>query len=196
MLPSMREPRILDIGCGSGIPTLELARLSQGEVIGIDIDQPALERFVRKIEEAGLTSRVQALNCSMFDMDFQDESFGIIWAEGSIHEIGFATGLRQWRRLAKKGGFLVIHDERGDVGEKLAQIVESGYELVGHFALDEATWWTEYFAPLEALIGEYRIRCADDPEVLEELGQAQENLDTFKQHSQSTTSAYFVMKKP
>ena len=31
MLSQMDKPRILDIGCGSGAPTLELARLSQGE---------------------------------------------------------------------------------------------------------------------------------------------------------------------
>ena len=37
MLPQINKPRILDIGCGSGVPTLELARLSNGEIIGIDI---------------------------------------------------------------------------------------------------------------------------------------------------------------
>ena len=53
MLPQMDRPRILDIGCGSGIPTLELARLSQGEVIGIDIDQPALDKFDIRTRQAG-----------------------------------------------------------------------------------------------------------------------------------------------
>ena len=112
MLPQMDRPRILDIGCGAGIPTLELARLSQGEIIAIDIDQPALDIFARKIEEAGLTHRVQAINCSIFDMDFPDESFDIIWSEGSIYAIGFERGLREWRRLLKPGGFIVVHDEQ------------------------------------------------------------------------------------
>jgi ubiquinone/menaquinone biosynthesis C-methylase UbiE len=64
MIPQINRPRILDIGCGSGIPTLELAKLSWGEVIGIDIDQPALDKFIRKIAEAGINKRVQALHCS------------------------------------------------------------------------------------------------------------------------------------
>jgi len=38
MLPKLDKPCILDIGCGSGVPTVGLARLSGGEVIGIDID--------------------------------------------------------------------------------------------------------------------------------------------------------------
>ncbi len=65
MLPQIDKPRILDIGCGSGVPTLELARLSQGEIVGIDIDQPALDKLTSKIKEAGLTDRVQGVNCSI-----------------------------------------------------------------------------------------------------------------------------------
>ena len=54
--------KILDIGCGNGTPTLELARLSGGEVIGVDIDQSALDEFAGKIQAAGLGDRVKALN--------------------------------------------------------------------------------------------------------------------------------------
>ncbi|MFO7772402.1 MAG: class I SAM-dependent methyltransferase [Dehalococcoidia bacterium] len=195
MLPPMDKPRILDIGCGSGIPTLELARLTEGEVIGIDIDQPALDRFARQIRQAGLSDRVQAVNCSIFDMNFPDESLDIIWAEGSIYAIGFERGLREWRRLIKPGGFMVVHDERGNVEDKLEQISRCDYELIGYFILSKETWWTAYFAPLERLIGKYQIKYADDPQVLEDLHLAQEELDTFKQHPERNSSVYFVMKK-
>ena len=195
MLPQMDKPRIFDIGCGSGVPTLELARLSHGEVIGIDIDQPALDKFTRKIKEAGLTDRVQAVNCSIFDMDFADESFDIIWSEGSIFVIGFERGLRQWKRFLKPDGFMMIHDEKGNVKEKLEQISNCGYELLGYFTLSEDTWWTEYFAPLEKLIGESRTRYTDDPNILEELHQAQGELDMFKKNPERNSSVCFVIKK-
>jgi len=135
MLPEIDRPRILDVGCGSGIPTLELARLGQGEVIGIDIDQPALDKLTRKVKEAGLADQVQALNCSMFDMDFPDNSFDILWSEGSIYEIGFQKGIRGWKRFIKPGGYMVIHDEQGNVKDKLEQISNCGYELLGYFML-------------------------------------------------------------
>jgi ubiquinone/menaquinone biosynthesis C-methylase UbiE len=195
VLPRMDRPRILDIGCGSGIPTLELARLSQGEVIGIDIDQPALDKFTGKIKEAGLTGRVQAVNCSIFDMDFADESFDIIWSEGSIYAIGFERGLREWRRFLKSGGFMVVHDEQGDVREKLEQISNCGYELLDYFMLSKETWWTEYFAPLENLVNETRTRYINDPKTLEELHQAEGELDMFKKDPERNSSVYFVMKK-
>ena len=54
MLPKLSNPSILDVGCGSGISTMELARLSRGKVLGIDIDQPALDKFTERIAEMGL----------------------------------------------------------------------------------------------------------------------------------------------
>jgi len=191
----MDKPRILDIGCGSGVPTLELARLSQGEVVGIDIDQPALDKFTRKIREAGLSDRVQAVNCSIFDMDFADGSFDIIWSEGSIFVIGFERGLRQWKRFLKPDGFMVIHDEKRNVKEKLEQVSNCGYELLGYSILSKETWWTEYFAPLGELIAESRTRHTDDPKTLEELHQAQAELDMFKKNPERNSSVCFVMKK-
>jgi ubiquinone/menaquinone biosynthesis C-methylase UbiE len=196
MLPRIDEPRILDIGCGSGIPTLELARLSQGAVIiGIDIEQPALDKFITKIKEAGLTKRVQVVNRSILDTDFPNESFDIIWSEGSIYAIGFDRGLREWRRFLQPDGFMVVHDEQGNVTEKLEQISNCGYELLDYFILSKETWWTEYFAPLEKLITQSRGRYTDDPKVLEELHQAQEELDMFKKHPERNSSVYFIMRR-
>jgi len=195
MTPQIDKAKILDIGYGSGIPTLELARLSQGEVIGIDIDQPALDKFARKIAEAGLNRRVQALNCSMLDMDFPDDSFDIVWSEGSIYAIGFERGLQEWKRFLRPGGFMVIHDEQGNVKEKLEQISNCGYELLGYFILSEETWWAEYFAPLEELIGESQAVYTNAPMVHEELQQAQEELNMFKKYPERNSSVCFVIKK-
>jgi ubiquinone/menaquinone biosynthesis C-methylase UbiE len=152
MVPKMDRPLILDIGCGSGISTQELARLSRGQVIGIDIDQSALDKFTRRIKGTGLTDQIQVINCSMFDMDFPDGSFDLVWAEGSIYAIGFERGLQEWKQLLKPGGSMMVHDEQGNIKEKLEQISNCGYELLGYFTLSEETWWTEYFAPLEKLV--------------------------------------------
>jgi ubiquinone/menaquinone biosynthesis C-methylase UbiE len=195
MLPKLDRPRILDVGCGSGVPTIELARLSQGAVIGIDIDQSALDKFDIKIRQAGLTDWVQVVNWSMFDMDFPDESFDIIWSEGSIYAIGFERGLREWKRFLKLGGFIVVHDEQGNVKEKLEQISNCGYELLGYFILSKETWWTEYFAPLEKWIAEAGTRYTDAPKILEELHQAQAELDMFRKNPERNSSACFVMRK-
>jgi len=110
LLQQLDAPRILDIGCGQGEPTLELARLSKGEIIGMDTNQGDLDELTRKIEKSGLSDRVHVVNGSMLDIKLPDESFDVIWSEGSIQFIGFEKGLEEWRRLLKPSGFLVIHE--------------------------------------------------------------------------------------
>ncbi len=121
MLPELDKPHVLDIGCGSGVPTIELAMLSNGQIIGLDIQQSLLDKLKRKIEELGFSNRVRTVKCSMFEIDFPDESFDVIWAEGSISIIGFENGLKIWRRFLKPNGFLVVHDDIKNIINKLAQ---------------------------------------------------------------------------
>jgi len=195
VLPPLDEPRILDIGCGSGVPTMELARLSGGQVIALDIDASLLDRLNKKIEEASLSDRVTALKRSMFEMDFPAESFDIIWAEGSIARIGFSAGLREWARFLKPGGFLVVHDEEGNVKEKVSQVSIQGYDLLHSFILDERTWWDEYFTPLERQIRETRVKQPVDPKLLALLDADQREVEMVRQNPRRTRSVYFVMKK-
>ena len=90
---------------------------------------------------------------------------------------------------------MVIHDEKGNVEEKLEQVSRCGYKLLGYFILNEDTWRTEYFAPLEKLIAEFQTDYADDPRTLEELKQARRELEMFKNNPERNSSAYFVIQK-
>ena len=216
MLPKMEKPRILDVGCGPGAPTMELARVSQGDVIGLDIHQPYLDKLQRKIEEAGLSDRVQAVKGSMLEMDFPDESFDILWAEGSIFIIGFERGLKVWRRFLKPDGFLVVHEmtwlksdppqEISDywkqvypgiktVPENLKLIPGCGYRLIGHFPLPENAWWDEYYNPLEKRIQMLRKKYKNDPKALAVLDNEQLEIDLYRKYSKWYGSVFYVMQK-
>jgi len=195
MLPQMDKPRILDIGCGSGVPTLELAMLSHGDVIGVDIDQPALNRFSRKIGRSGLTQWVKAIKCSLLNMNFPDASFDIIWAEGSISVIGFEKGLKEWYRFLKSGGFLVVHDALGNLTEKLRQITTCGYELLDHFILDENVWRNEYYTPLDEQLNKLREKHIGTSATLKEMENDQHEIDALKREPENYRSVFFVMRK-
>lgn len=195
MLPKLDKPQILDIGCGSGVPTIELARLSNGEITGIDINEHFLDKLNRKAKREGLSDRVKTMNCSMFDLFFPDGSFDIIWAEGAIAEIGFERGLKEWSRFLKPRGFLVAHDEATEIKKKLMQVFSYGYELLGYFQLYEDIWWNEYYGPLERQIIEVRGRCVNDPKMLMELDSSQHEVDMFKRNPESNRSVFFVMQR-
>ena len=194
MLPSLDRPRILDIGCGSGVPTIELAKMSDGEIIGIDIDQSSLDELRRKIEEEGFSNRLKAVKLSLFDMNFPDESFDIIWSEGSIPAIGFERGLKDWHRLLKPNGFLVIHEEVRNTSE-LSRVPSHGYKLVEYFSLPEDAWWTEFYRPLEKRIDDLRKKCENDPEALKLLKKFQNEIDMVKENPRKFASAFYIIQK-
>jgi len=195
MLPELEKPRILDIGCGSGVPTIELAKLSNGEIIGIDIDQSLLDQLNRKIEENGFSNRMKMIKCSLFEIDFPDESFDIIWVEGSIHIIGFEKGLREWNRLLKTNGYLVVHDEVKNISNKLKKIPSCGYKLINYFKLPEDAWWIDYYRPLEIRIKELRTKYKNDPEALKAFKKHQNEIDMVKKNPKEYGSVYYIMQK-
>ena len=195
MLPPVDKPRILDVGCGSGISTLEVAGLCNGTITALDIDESVLNQLTERFNKAGLSDRVETRHGSLLDMDFPEASFDIILAEGSISVIGFQRGLREWKRFLKPEGFMVIHDAQGNIPRKLEQIAECGCELLGYFTLGQDVWSAEYFAPLEELIRETRASHADDPLIREELQSAQWEVDTFRKDPENNSSVCFVMQK-
>ena len=195
MLPKLDKPRILDVGCGSGVPTLELAKLSKGEVVGLDIDRSLLDELNRKIEVEGLSNCVTTRKCSMFEMDFPDESFNVIWAKGAISVIGFERGLKEWRRLPKPGGFLVVHAETRRMLDKLERVPSFGYKLLNQFLLPEDTHWTEYYRPLETRIKELRAKYKNNPRALQILRKHHYEIDMVKRNPKKYGSAFYIMQK-
>ena len=195
MLPKLEKPRILDIGCGSGVPTIELANLSDGEIIGIDVNQSLLDKLNNKIEKEGFSNRVKTMKCSLFEIDFPDESFDIIWAEGSISIIGFEKGLKEWSRLLKTNGFLVVHDEIKNISNKLKKIPNCGYKLINYFSLPEDAWWIEYYSPLEKRIQELSIKYIEHPEILRVLDKKKEEIEIIKKNPRNYGSIFFIMQK-
>jgi SAM-dependent methyltransferase len=216
MLPDLHTPRILDVGCGQGGPTLELARLSGGQVTGLDTDPWALHELARRAEEEGLSGRVQVVHGSMSDMDFAEESFDVIWSEGSMHILGFERALGEWRRFISPRGFLVVHETvwlQPDpppelmncqqlaypgirtVSEYVEQIPQHGYDLVGHFVLPEDFWWVDYFVPMVARIRELWKKYSGDQAAQRTLDREQRAADLYRKYRRWYGSAFLIMQK-
>lgn len=194
LLPKCKNPHILDIGCGTGVPTIELAKISNGDVIGIDIDVTSLKLLQRKTKETELNNRVSVIKDSILTMDFPEESFDIIWSEGSIFVIGFENGIKKWCRFLKPNGFLVIHDENKDKTKKLGLITKYGYALIAQFEISDIMW-LEYFTPLEQLIQEFRYKYPSDSELINELNKDQIEIDKCKSNSTVISSFFVIMQK-
>jgi len=194
LLPKLTDPWILDIGCGTGVPTVEIARLTGGEVLAIDIDRISLGKLLLRAREAGLASKISVKQSAIQDLKLPPESFDLIWSEGVVAQIGFESALTEWRDLLVSRGFLVVHDELTDVDQKVAMVTKCGYTLVGRFEVVPEVWWDEYYAPIKSEIE--RLERRDDlfADTLAEIESAKNELDMFDVHNPKFGSMFFVLR--
>jgi SAM-dependent methyltransferase len=212
----MDRPMILDIGCGSGVPTIELARLCNGTLIGLDTDAGALQELEKRAIEEGVSDRVRTIRTSMLEMDFPDGQFDIVWSEGAAWPIGFSRALDNWRMVLRSGGYMVIHDgcwiepdppaEIRDYCEvnfpgisthedNLELIPRQGYELVGEFKLPPEAWLDTYFQPLKDRLPDIMQKYSGDKSALEALKREEIQTDLYIRNLRWYGSAFYVMRK-
>jgi SAM-dependent methyltransferase len=131
----------------------------------------------------------------MHRLRFRNDSFDVIWAEGSISVIGFEKGLKEWHRFIKPGGFLVVHDEIDNYKEKMIHIPRFHYTLVHHFTIPEHVWLREYFTPLEQRIKELQELYKDKPGSMKILEQEAHEIELFRKSPEKLASIFYIMQK-
>ena len=77
--------RILDVGCGAGLQTLEFARLSTVDIVAADNNPVVIETLSRRVEKDGLSPRVKPVVADMLALDVAPKSFDLLWSEGAIY---------------------------------------------------------------------------------------------------------------
>lgn len=85
--------RVLDIGCGNGAQTLQLAKHVDGSILAVDNHQPFLDELNRRAEAAGLSEKIQTRLMDMSDLSRRDGIFDLIWSEGALNLMGFSDGV-------------------------------------------------------------------------------------------------------
>ena len=126
-VPDRPGMRIADIGCGTGGQTVTIARNRDCTITAVDLLPELLEEFRARIKKAGLENRVTAIQGSMDALPFSPGEFDVIWAEGSIYNIGFERGLREWRQYLKPGGIIAVTECSWLSGARLASKFISDY---------------------------------------------------------------------
>jgi SAM-dependent methyltransferase len=99
----------LDLGCGPGQLTLEVAKASGLEVTGLDIEPEAIDVAAQYAKACGLASRMHWVAADVHALPYADNSFDVVMSRGSIFFWrDQATALREIMRVLKPGGWAFL----------------------------------------------------------------------------------------
>jgi cyclopropane fatty-acyl-phospholipid synthase-like methyltransferase len=216
-LPKLPEqPSILDLGCGPGEQTIELAKISKGTIIALDNHQPFLDNLMNKVRDQGLTDVIIPKNMSMMEMDFADETFDLIWSEGALYFMGLQNGVRRCRQMLKPGGCLAFTDmtaystdlpkpladmffsEMADfpnLDAKIAMVEAEGFTVLEHFTLPKTAWLENYYAPIEIELPRVEKKFEDNETALAMFRMMRKEIAMYREYSDYFGYEFLVGQK-
>lgn len=209
------DAAMLDVGCGPGQQTIDLARIHPGRIIALDTHPPYLDVLRDRSVDAGVADRVQPLRASMLAMPLADGCVGAIWAEGSIYIAGFEQGLLEWKRLLRPGGYMAVthlswlvadvpptprefwsrhYPAMTTVDDNLAIARARGLDVIGHFTLPESAWWNDYYGPMERRLAMLRERHREDAEALAVIEGSGEQIELYRRFAGCYGYVFYILR--
>jgi SAM-dependent methyltransferase len=132
--------RILDAGCGSGLPSLSLARRGF-DVTLLDISPSAVESVRRRSKGLG----VDVILGSIFEMPFDDEAYDLVWNTGVLEHFddeGRRGAINEMLRVTRPGGAVLTVNPYA--GSKF-------YCRMHDYAVRRGTWDVGHEEPFESM---------------------------------------------
>ncbi|WP_109471312.1 class I SAM-dependent methyltransferase [Ornithinimicrobium cavernae] len=112
LLPVLeRGMRLLDVGCGPGTITLDLAEiLAPGQVVGLEnVEAPLVA--ARSAAQARGDARTQFRTGEALDLPFDDDSFDVVHAHQVLQHLSEPVrALQEMARVCRPGGWVAVRD--------------------------------------------------------------------------------------
>jgi len=216
-VPTLTEhPAILDIGCGSGMQTIDLARLAhKARITAVDVHAPYLFDLRTRAEAAGIATRINPVQASMDTLPFPAGSFDLLWAEGSIFIMGVERGITAWRDFIRPGGYLAfteavwftdapsaevkrfwqeVYPDIKDVRGIQTIAEKAGYSWITSFPLPASAWWDDYYTPILARFPALEEKYRTHPEAQAILAVMKQEIGLYREYSSEYGYQFILLK--
>jgi SAM-dependent methyltransferase len=113
LLPHLRPGMtLLDVGCGPGTITADLAALvAPGRVVGLERAEDVLAQAAAAAVAKGVAEHVEFAVGDVHSLDFPDDTFDVVHAHQVLQHVGDPVrALREMRRVCKPGGVVAARD--------------------------------------------------------------------------------------
>lgn len=211
-----KQPFILDIGCGPGVQTIELAKISNGKIIALDNHQAFLDKLMKTARDEGLEDNIVPKNISMLDMDFDNKTFDIIWSEGALYFMGFQNGLKRCHQLLKNNGYLAVtelvflssnppppviqyfekeYPDIKDVKSNIELIQNEGFQLISNFTLSESSWFDSYYLLAKKELSRLNKKYQGNEIAIGIFEEMKNEINIYKKYSDFYGYEFFIMQR-
>ena len=208
--------KIADIGCGTGASTLVLAKQLDASVTAVDLLPDFIHDLDIAAERENLDERIETLVASMEALPFDEQSFDAIWSEGAIYNVGFANGIKAWRRFLKPHGILAVSEltwlmqkrpaeleqhwmkeypEVDTASAKMAILEENGFSPVGYFVLPKRCWLDNYYRPMQARFAAFLSRNENSEAAAAIVAAEQHEIALYERNSAFVSYGYYVARR-
>ena len=112
LLPALVPGRsLLDVGCGPGTITIDLAaRILPGVVVGLDRSEQVIEVARESAHDAGATNVTFDVG-DIYELPYANDSFDVVHAHQVLqHLTDPVAALREMRRVARPGGLVAVRE--------------------------------------------------------------------------------------
>ena len=215
-LGSLRNLKIADIGCGTGAQTLTLAQNLDGDITAVDLFPEFLNVLNENAQKAGFQNRITTDVQSMDNLPHENDSFDLIWSEGAVYIMGFEEGVKCWRPLIRKGGFLVVSEiswftesrppelerfwegayaEMDTIENKEKVLQKHGYESVSSFKLPEYCWTDNYYNSIRHYLPSYIGKYPHEKAAKDLVEELETDMAIYEQYKKYYGYAFYIARK-
>ena len=105
------EMSLLDVGCGPGTVTLDLANwVREGRVTGIDLSADVIA-LAQQAQRSGAVNNVTFEIGDVYNLTYDDETFDVVYAHQVLQHLSDpVAALRQMRRVVRTGAIVAVRE--------------------------------------------------------------------------------------
>lgn len=131
----LTKGKVLEIGPGPGYISIELSKLGDFQITGLDISETMIEIAKRNVKETGAEVEFKLGNAS--NMPFEDNTFDFVVSSGSLHHWKEPIEVfNETYRILKTNGKALIYDLRKNASrEEISKITKKMESFIMRWGL-------------------------------------------------------------